>query len=190
MALVTPNILAGIPLFSTMSDEERKALLALMTNAPLLDYTTDGGKTWTEASLPTANGIDTASYETTPPICFEGQKKVVPVHIHLNGGSSALAMYLMGTNPGWTINVTKQFDTQNVYVVTTDHFWALDKGTLYGTIDGAQHWTKLANLPTTAEEMSFISILDGWIADSNSPVLYHTGDGGHTWDKIAYSIQS
>ncbi len=58
---------------------------------------------------------------------------------------------------------------------------------VWRTNDSGQSWQR--SELTTAGEMSFISILDGWIVNSNSPVLYHTADGGYTWSKITYSIK-
>jgi hypothetical protein len=65
----------------------------------------------------------------SPSICFGEQKKVVPVHIHLSDGSSALAMYFVAESAKWGMSVTKEFDTQDVSVISMDHYWALDKGT-------------------------------------------------------------
>lgn len=173
--------------------DEKNGWLAVhvgaLTDSPLLYNSIDGGVNWSKHTLPTLSGISNADYRTTPPVIF-GQVLLVPVHVSSEAGKH-LVMYTSDNGGGkWYAGPPADFDTDNVYIVDQNHALALDKGNVYATKDGITHWSKVGSLPDTADAMSFINAQEGWSLDKNTATLYHTTDGGTSWEKINYNFVS
>jgi photosystem II stability/assembly factor-like uncharacterized protein len=62
---------------------------------------------------------------------------------------------------------------------------AFDFGLLMKTSDGGLTWTTY-NLPMTAP-INFLSDDDGWMVNTTQDMVYHTSDGGRTWQPKPYN---
>ncbi len=77
--------------------------------------------------------------------------------------------------------------------IDVNHGWASDGTLLYVTSDGGQQWAKLAPGGSFQHvtRLDFVSSNIGWAIGataSNAPTLLKTGDGGHTWTVLSYTI--
>lgn len=160
-----------------------------LSNAALLDKSTDGGVTWTAEHLPLISAYQNALYQTTPPVIF-GSTLIEPVHV-IVGTQHYLVTYR--SNDGgahWSTATPANFDTDNVYVIDYQgDAVAIANGTVYHS-DAKGNWSQIGTIPSTAGPMSFINAQEGWSLDTNSAILYHTTNGGSSWQTINYSFVS
>jgi photosystem II stability/assembly factor-like uncharacterized protein len=150
---------------------------------PWLYVTHDGGHTWQKQGLPPNSAIfDT----TTPPVLF-GNAGIMPVTVNSNGNGGSTMMYI--TNNGgqtWTqaSSTPASFQASTVYVVDTQHAWAVDlNGLLYATSNGGHTWQKLSTGSLHMTQLSFVDDTNGWALGSANGLL-RTTDGGHTWHAV------
>lgn len=130
-------------------------------------YTKDGGKTWTEMSLP--SGVVSLRF---------GEQSWVAV-----GGSGAA---YVSTDSGATWNAVYTGTTANLSSVAfTDAktVWAVgSEGTMLKSDDGGTKWT-LVKLPSgnaLLRDIKFANAKVGWIVGDGGLILA-TQDGGKTW---------
>ncbi len=163
--------------------------VAALDNAPLLYDSIDGGISWAKEPLPLISSYAEAHYRTTPPVTFD-QVLIEPVHVS-NGTQKHLVMYVSGNGGAhWYPGQPAAFDTDNVYVIDDQGHWvAIDSGTVYRQ-DGKGNWVKAGTVPATAGPMSFINAQEGWSLDTQSAALYHTTNGGTSWETINYNFVS
>jgi photosystem II stability/assembly factor-like uncharacterized protein len=162
------------------------------TDASWLYKTQDGGKTWRSQSLPTIKGLSNATYNTTPPVLF-GANGVLPVYVNT---ANVHGVDLYVTHDGgttWTPTTLNNFSAYSVYTLDMLHTWVHGDRTFSATSNGGQSWTTLGATQNAASGMSFVDTSNGWAI--NDPVnkmatLFHTTDGGKTWQEISYSINA
>lgn len=158
-----------------------------------LYQTTDGGKTWHNQPLPLPGGLtNVGEWITTPPVFF-GTTGLMPVLLY--AGHEGLDLYV-SSNGGqsWTPTQFSSINSQNVYVVDTQHAWAAETAntnttSIYGTSNAGQSWQQISTLAQPVGSMSFIDDQHGWaIGATATPLLWRTSDGGQSWQSIAYRI--
>jgi photosystem II stability/assembly factor-like uncharacterized protein len=157
------------------------------SNTPWLYVTHNGGHTWAPQCVPIKNTQFWT--ETTPPVFF-GNNGFLPLHVF---GS---ILILKSTDGGATWTTTypanphslTTFVSDDVYIATPLNAWASDKdGNVYGTKDGAEHWSLLApTVDTTLKAFSFTDASYGWAIGSSK--LWQTTDGGRRWTQILSHI--
>jgi photosystem II stability/assembly factor-like uncharacterized protein len=174
---------------------------------PIVIVTHDGGKTWQQQQLSPISGLAANTiYRTAPPVFF-GNYGLMPIEFGPTASSSkvvsGLSIYMTNDGIHWSsrpeLALTFALSAQ-VYILDQQHIWVetMD-GSLHGSQDGGKSWNTLRSTgkPSLAEDMSFTDPNTGWIATSAAPAapdgnvsqLFHTTDGGHTWQQIPYSIQ-
>jgi photosystem II stability/assembly factor-like uncharacterized protein len=120
------------------SDPVHGWALAGCSDEPGLISSSDGGRTWSRATLPAAI---VASSSPSLPQFFS--------------------------------------PTDALLVTQSDGF-------LYTTTNAGRTWTSIA-LPTTSiATFDFIDMKDGWIVDSDGPVMFRTTDGGVSWQRLPW----
>ena len=93
-------------------------------------------------------------------------------------------------------------DAQHAWAMFFDPSDAASQGTLWRTVDGGQNWLK-TSLPLPGEDMVgatqlfFLNAQAGWLLGQVYPgmhhvypMLYRTGDGGATWERVYNSAPS
>ena len=180
---------------------------------PQLYRTQDGGKTWKMQILP---AIQNASHQVPSggggPLFFTSTEALVPVFFNQN---SDLAIYT--THDGgvtWhsssflhmASNLAQAAPTYGAYglneppmFINMQDGWVEgfggQRGVLYATSDGGQHWTKVTPKPGTIMVNSlpdFATSTIGWAFDyafdtrngGQITVLYETTDGGPSWKQV------
>lgn len=160
------------------------------TDHPWLYRTRDGGHTWFRQSLPLMKGFVNSEYNTFPPVFF-GNTGFLPAQVDtLNVRGTVLYVTHDGGN-SWTPTQLTGFSANNVYVIDLQHAWAADARWFYETADAGLHWRNVATTPATVTALSFADSFNCWaigFTDSNPPLLLHTSDGGHNWQRISYTI--
>jgi photosystem II stability/assembly factor-like uncharacterized protein len=111
-----------------------------------------------------------------------------------DGGAHWIASRYHDADSGTTL-------TMAAMALDLDHAWLAEwqEGsallTVYATADGGHTWFP-SNVATTIGvgrvDIDFVNATDGWLLVSGSPsvglmpkAIYHTGNGGHTWDLVA-----
>lgn len=166
---------------------------------PTLYMTSDGGHTWQTQKLPFPSAISNAEQVgeafTTPPVFF-GNEGLLPAFLYYQSQSHMVLYVTHNGGATWIPTTPLLINGHNIYVTDMQHAWASDQSGLYTTSDGGQHWTNLGQLPLTINQMSFINhanlVYIGWAIGTHqdqSPALYHTEDGGKTWQQINYYIK-
>ena len=160
------------------------------TDHAWLYVTHDGGHTWQSQAIPTLAGVSNAAYETTPPVLF-GNDGILPIHISTASGRGYDYYITHNGGQSWSSTTLTSFDVDNSYVVDAQHAWAYSGTLLYATSDAGYHWTQVATFAQPIGVLSFTDIYNGWAIgplDSNTALLLHTTDSGHTWQQIRYVI--
>jgi heat shock protein HslJ/photosystem II stability/assembly factor-like uncharacterized protein len=123
-----------------------------------LYHTADGGQTWTQTTLPATAGV-TADLPTMGDTCG------VPQLGSIGGNTVLLMLRCIGLE-------------QN-----RAQAW------LYVSAEAGPSW-QIYPLPASSAEFEFISPTEGWLLGSEDPSaaeqgVYHTTDGGQTWESLA-----
>ena len=169
------------------------------SSTPLLYVTHNGGQIWNKQLLqvpqdskPSTDPFPTR-YTTTPPIFF-GNNGFLPVQKIEGSGHGEEDYHLLiykSTNGGATWvspTLLPSYGEKDLYIESAHNAWVTDEsGNVYG-IDANGNWSELASkVDATIKALSFVDASYGWaIGDSK---LWHTTDGGRTWQQITYSIQ-
>lgn len=130
-------------------------------------YTRDGGKTWTEMSLP--NGVVTMRMGDQAWVAIGASGAV---HVSTDSGATWNAAY---TGTAAALNSLAFSDAKTVWVVGSE-------GTLLKSEDAGGKWT-LVRLPSsngTLRSVRFANAKVGWIVGDGGLILA-TQDGGKTW---------
>ena len=69
--------------------------------------------------------------------------------------------------------------------INSDEGWAVGYGDILYTSDGGINWEKLAWINSEMQGLDFVNSEEGWVVghdwDKNSAAIYHTEDGGNSW---------
>jgi photosystem II stability/assembly factor-like uncharacterized protein len=183
-----------------------------------LFITRDGGRTWTDQSLPRPPGVPSVKTGTTSPVnswasfCgpvrfFTPRDAIFPisyayVDLQTNARASFAIVYVThdaGTTWTYTapVSVANQclacIGPQAPIVVINfadiNHGWIADGDTLYATINSGRQWTTIRPASFPgAKQLNFISAQVGWAVAREAPFLLKTLDGGRTWSPVTYTI--
>ncbi len=200
MVATTNNPASGLPSegdktgISFMNTTTGWATADIPADYSWLYKTTDGGKTWHSQPLTAPSGVtNIGEFITTPPVFF-GTTGIMPVQIFANNHNGIDLYVTHNGGQSWTPTQFSGINTQNVYVVDTQHAWATDTTNsnttiVYATSNGGQSWQQVSTLAQPVGTLSFTDDQNGWVIGATStPLLWHTSDGGHNWQSIKYSI--
>jgi DNA-binding CsgD family transcriptional regulator/photosystem II stability/assembly factor-like uncharacterized protein len=166
------------------------ATVAAATALPCFFRSDDGGATWQRVLLPdvVAGQYTGATLSFPTPtdgfVSFSPTGNLALYATHDGGLTWGLAGRVPGTSPGGTYN--------SVALVDALHGWVIGQPTWQRTIDGAQTWESFTpNTPMPSAEFVSPDEGFGWPAfgqtlssDATVPPLYHTLDGGKTWQPV------
>jgi len=130
-------------------------------------YTKDGGKTWTEMTVP--NGVTSMRFGEQAWVAIGGYGAV---YVSTDSGVTWNAMYTGTTS---TLQALAFSDAKTVWAVGAE-------GTLLKSEDSGAKWTvsKVAGTNLTLRDIKFASAKVGWIVGDGGLILA-TQDGGKTW---------
>lgn len=179
------------------------------SDSTILLQTTDGGKTWVvpgQTGTSKGTGIPAAGSSVN----------TSPDQIHMldeqNGYGWSANHPVMVTSSGgntWT-DVTPQTAGKASGAIITGYFtdphngWTFElqpgnSMTVYGTLDGGQSWSQLAEVPVKYGDgnmsVAFSDTRHGWFEEMTAGMgqlsgeLFATADGGRTWQRVANSGQ-
>jgi photosystem II stability/assembly factor-like uncharacterized protein len=167
-----------------------------LTTPPLMT-SSDDGQTAQNVQLPALTGAGTGGEITSTPPVFFGNVGILPVE---HGAPNVLDLYF-SYNDGKTWSTTSAIGIAGqypftVYVIDPQHAWAAANSTVYATTNGGQSWSPVGSTPQPIGEFSFVSTTNGWAIGQTpaqsmtqaQPLLFHTVDGGKTWQQIQYTL--
>ncbi len=201
MVATTNNAASGLPAegnktgISFMNTTTGWATADIPADYSWLYKTTDGGKTWHNQPLSVPSGVtSTGEFITTPPVFF-GTTGIMPVLLFTNNHNGIDLYVTHNGGQSWTPTQLTSINSQNVYVVDMQHAWATDTTNsnttiVYATSNAGQSWQQVSTLAQPVGTLSFTNDQNGWAIGSSTttPLLWHTSDGGHSWQSIQYSI--
>jgi Uncharacterized protein related to plant photosystem II stability/assembly factor len=161
-------------------------------NTVNVQKTTNSGQSWQQVQLPAPNGVSNPQNSigntlTTPPVLF-GATGLLPAHISVGSQPTAhLTIYTThDSGAHWISGALADFDSHDVYVADSQHIWAEESNSpvLHFSANGGKTWVRLTTTPQQFGELSFVSPQYGW-AISSIGHLYHTVDGGHSWQALS-----
>jgi photosystem II stability/assembly factor-like uncharacterized protein len=86
----------------------------------------------------------------------------------------------------WThVDVGNKAELHDVQFINRDTGWVGGEEGLFATVDGGVHWKQVFN-GGHCQRVRFLDVLHGWLvtaAGANSNDLFHTLDGGKTWEQ-------
>jgi photosystem II stability/assembly factor-like uncharacterized protein len=172
--------------------------------ALFLYRTADGGATWTQTTLPAAEGMAAEGAGSLGDRCGVEQMSVVaPATVML---SLHCFDFTRDTSQGWLYSSADGGQSWQSYPLPAPAasfaFVDLQEGWLLGsdatqtpavqevwhTADGGQTWSNLAQVPgERAIDLDFADGLNGWILSGQGEerTLWRSGDGGGTWEELA-----
>lgn len=144
-----------------------------------LYWTTDQGKNWTDispASIQLANFLPSGQAWA---LSTQNQEQVSLYHSS-NWGATWESLNLTLPPDEWQpLQLQFNSPTTGWVVIQKKTSQAFDVGILMKTSDGGLTW-KSYDLPT-ADKINFTSQEEGWLPNTHNDDLYHTIDGGLTW---------
>ncbi len=163
-----------------------------LTNQKIL-FTSDGGQRWKDVTPPhSAGGIDRGAFmnDKSAWVVSLGQANTVNVWRTSDGGQQWQSSTISVNGP----EVLGSPD----FLTTQEGFLEISAGgpgagseqaSIFHTTDGGQNWTNISELPRGGLKsgISFKDAQNGWATGSDAsetPWLYVTHDGGHTWEQL------
>jgi len=164
-----------------------------LTGYVFLYVTHDGGATWNRQLLPFAPDQASAHIATRPPAFFTTTDGILPVSFITEKAASLDVYVTHDGGASWQETTPIAASATVSDFIDTNHGWASDGTLLYVTGDGGQQWAKLApgDIFQHVTQLDFVSSSIGWAIGataSSAPNLLKTGDGGHTWTALSYTI--
>ena len=155
-----------------------------------VDWTTDGGLTWSAQPLPLPEAL---------PLADDAALAFCSAHDpHLNSPLSGRLLIRCRQYDGeevldsaWIYETTDGGVTWEIFPCpgvevqwreVTGWAWGTPALSLSQTYDGGRSWQPLGALPVVGP-LNFVSAEEGWLAGLATPGLYHTRDGGLTWER-------
>lgn len=153
-----------------------------------LYVTHDGGKTWSQQTLPLPAGVTVPGQAVThPPVFFSSTYGVLPVDFQ----SQASKTYFYVTHDaGQTWTPTQAVPSGQWSLADASHWWVVSGNTLYLSTDEGQSWMQIEPnaVFNNVTSLDMVSADVGFAIDmsSNSGTggLIKTTDGGHTWTNV------
>lgn len=146
----------------------------------LIYKTVDGGDTWTSQLIPTTYGlIDIRFINTlTGWVCGVGG-----IFKTTDGGATWLQL---GGGPNYGILQVQFLDSNTGYALS-------GAGILFKSNNGGNAWLPVAQLDSNGQtsgyqSMEFITVTNGMIGNISTGSMFHTLDGGQTWDHTKLRI--
>jgi photosystem II stability/assembly factor-like uncharacterized protein len=189
ISVVSPNVVfvcGDTP--SATAGDERVAVIV---------RTTDGGQNWIDTpielpkiQIPTFNSIHFISPEVGWAVGVDSGNDGIIVKT-TDGGSSWAAtrigdkeipttVFFVDANNGWIGGATpKPGEEEGIG----------GPSALLATTDGGKTWQARHNIPVSIYRIVFADKMNGWASGSKG-VIYHTDDGGLTWDTQRTEIES
>jgi photosystem II stability/assembly factor-like uncharacterized protein len=189
ISVVSPNVVfvcGDTP--SATSGDERVAVIV---------RTTDGGKTWIDTpielpkiQIPTFNAIHFISPDVGWAVGLDSGNDGIIVKT-TDGGLSWAAtrigdkevpttVFFVDANNGWIGGATpKPGEEEGIG----------GPSALLATTDGGSTWQARHNLPVSIYRIVFADKMNGW-ASASKGAIYHTDDGGLSWDTQRTEIES
>jgi photosystem II stability/assembly factor-like uncharacterized protein len=168
--------------------------------APQLSVTHDGGHSWKNLSLPVVPGLPAQAdeYFTTPPVFF-GSSGFLPVYLSVDtsAGKRTQGFVIYTTSDSGATWVAKGYNTllavgepmatSDLYIVDPTHAYVTNaKGATLLSSNGGTSWATLTGtVGTSVTSLSFTDSQHGWAAGGG---LWHTADGGNSWQAVNYTI--
>jgi hypothetical protein len=147
-----------------------------------LYWTPDRGKSWqdiTPAPVEMAYFLPSGSAWAISVTGFEDTTIYISNDAGLNWKSQALNI-----TPGdwWPIQMQFTSATSGWLVLQRISSQALEAASLLKTSDGGLTW-QIYELPATGK-ITFTTPTEGWLVSSEREQVFHTQDGGHTWQSV------
>ncbi len=138
--------------------------------------TTDGGASWFQISSGTGESLNDVDRFPNGDLIAVGDNGTLLT-------SDGLSQWIIHEK-------FSQYDLNAVQVLDANEVLVVDKtGQVFRSTDNGINWTATAGKPasmSTAEDIHFNNSLDGWVIGQsfNTGALYHTTDGGTTWNPV------
>ena len=159
--------------------------------------TLDGGLTWQPYHLPLPEGVS-FSGSSYPPIFFDEQNGILPATIITMENEPGLLFYeTIDAGESWTPTILLEgqitawdwLDRQHAFTAGTDEQM---QSKLFVTADGGKSWEAYPVEMVEVRALDFISEQEGWAIcgwefaprDGCSGDIYHTQDGGRSWERV------
>ena len=143
-------------------------------------YTTDGGAFWQRVYVPGVdtygrmNDVDfvdaTTGWSVGKSSSFGGDVGVI---VRSTDGG---ATFQLQKNFGDTIDAVAAIDAQTAFVVGTFY---TNRGFVLRTRNGGASWVDVSPSGAFNSDVEFVDASSGWVV---GPAIFHTADGGATWD--------
>ena len=151
--------------------------------------TQDGGTTWTHQDLTIPNGYSPSQTSASLPYFFGANQAVLPALLFSNSNG---AEFYVSQDGGQTWTATTPVPQGGFLAVgSASDFFVWDGGTpLNVSHDAGATWSTLTpniNIKDNMISLQFVNATTGWALTgdaSNHTVLYHTTDGGLTWNSL------
>jgi len=151
-----------------------------------VEWTDDGGLTWEHDALPLPTTGDYCTGHS--PRFFSPQSAVLALDCR-NFNLDSTESYLYKTTNGGTDWQIYDYPGGDLIFLDEDEGFALSRE-IHKTNDGGQTWTYVKTLCWDGQ-FSFIDADEGWAVGrcEDAIGLYHTDNGGESWDEILPVIQ-
>ncbi len=160
-----------------------------------LATTSDGGRTWVRATLPTPASLAhvyAPNLTLLPVQALPDGPALVGVVYQTASGATELVVYRQSRSTGaWRVEGRLHAEATQATLGASPPLltfssasdgWATLDGALYRTTDGGQQWQTLYRNPVVTRwaALHFTSAHTGWLLDANGH-LWDTVDGGRVW---------
>jgi photosystem II stability/assembly factor-like uncharacterized protein len=155
---------------------------------PHVSWTHDGGYTWTYQTLPTPfedpDLVQNSYCITHTATLFSPEVATLGLECRINFDRDNTISFVYSTEDGgenWS-SMPNPGNSIQFFTPTVGFSFGED---LYKTENGGQTWEFVSSLDWAAQ-ISFVDQLHGWavVEIEEDYSLFHTSDGGYTWDQI------